>query len=149
MPTNLYGPGDNFNLDTSHVIPALIRKFFEATRDGKKEVVVWGSGAPYREFLYIEDLADACLFLMEHYNENEIINIGTGRDIMIKNLAERIRSIVGYEGSIAFDTRKPDGTPRKLLQVDKLTALGWDAPTSLDKGLKETISWYTKQAIIG
>lgn len=149
MPTNLYGPSDNFDLTTSHVIPALLRKFIEAKRDGKKEVVVWGTGRPYREFLYVDDLAQASLFLMEHYTGNEVINIGTGIDITIKDLAELIKKEVGFEGHILFDTSKPDGTPRKLLNVNKLTALGWQAPTSLDQGLAQTIAWCTQHAIFG
>ncbi len=149
MPTNLYGPADNFDLTTSHVIPALLRKFIEAKRDGKKEVVVWGTGRPYREFLFVDDLAQASLFLMEHYTGNEVINIGTGIDITIKDLAELIKKEVGFEGDILFDTSKPDGTPRKLLNVDKLRALGWQAPTSLDQGLAQTIAWCTRHAIFG
>lgn len=141
MPTNLYGPYDNFDLTTSHVIPALIRKCVQAKRDGKKEVVVWGTGTPYREFLFVDDLASACLFLMEHYTGNEPVNIGTGTDISIKDLMELIKKQVGFEGRIVFDTSKPDGTPRKLLNVDKLTALGWRASTSLEQGLAQTLVW--------
>lgn len=141
MPTNLYGPRDNFNLQTSHVIPALIRKMYEAKRDGKKEVVVWGTGAPYREFLFIEDLADACIFLMEHYSGNDPVNIGTGRDLTIKELVYQIKEIIGFEGAVVFDTSKPDGTPRKLLDVSKLATLGWQAKTDLKAGLEKTMRW--------
>lgn len=147
MPTNLYGPQDNFHPINSHVIPALIRKFYEAKRDGKKEVVVWGSGTPYREFLYIDDCADACLFLMDTYDGHEVINVGTGKDITIADVAHMIKKEVGFEGEIKFDTSKPDGTPRKLLNVDKLTALGWQAPTSLEEGLKKTVAWCTKKRL--
>lgn len=149
MPTNLYGPYDNFDLAASHVIPALLRKCIQAKRDGEKEVVVWGTGTPYREFLFVDDLADACLFLMEHYTGNEVINIGTGRDITIKDLAELIKKCVGFKGAIVFDADKPDGTPRKLLNVDKLTSLGWQAPTSLEEGLIQTIAWCKHSAIFG
>lgn len=142
MPTNLYGPHDNFNLETSHVIPALIRKIYNAKQSNDASVVVWGSGKPYREFLFVDDLADASLFLMNHYNGNEAINIGTGYDITIKELAERIKNIVGFEGTIIFDTQKPDGTPRKLLQSDKLKTIGWCASTTLEQGLRKTVEWY-------
>jgi GDP-L-fucose synthase len=141
MPTNLYGPGDNFHPATSHVIPALLRKFIEAKRDRKTEVVVWGTGAPYREFLYVDDLANACLFLMEHYTGNQLINVGTGTDIMIKDLANLIKKEVGFQGDIVFDTSKPDGTPRKLLNIDKLTNLGWCPSTPLEVGIRKTIAW--------
>lgn len=141
MPTNLYGPYDNFDSTTSHVIPALLKKCIQAKRDGKEEIVVWGTGTPYREFLFVDDLADASLFLMEHYTGNEPINIGTGTDISIKNLAELIKKQVGFEGRIVFDASKPDGTPRKVLNVDKLKALGWQASTTLEQGLAQTIAW--------
>ncbi len=141
MPTNLYGPCDNFNLETSHVIPALLRKFIEAKRAGASSVTIWGTGKPYREFLYIDDLAEACVFLMNGYDEKGIINIGMGKDITIGNLAHLIKEIVGYEGTIVFDPSKPDGTPRKLLDVKKLTNFGWQASTSLQSGLKQTIEW--------
>ena len=142
MPTNLYGPGDNFDLETSHVIPALIRKFHEAKVEGKPHVVVWGTGKPRREFLHVDDLADAALFLMQNYDGEEIINVGVGEDVSIRELAELIRDVVGYEGEIVFDTTKPDGTPRKLLDVSRLHALGWRARISLREGLEQTYAWY-------
>ena len=142
MPTNLYGPGDNFDLENSHVLPALIRKIHEAKIEGKKSVVIWGSGTPKREFLHVDDLADACLFLMTHYDDDAIVNVGAGKDISIKELAELIKDIVGFEGTLEFDTSKPDGTPRKLLDVSKLSDLGWDAKTSLEDGLRSTYQWY-------
>lgn len=144
MPTNLYGPNDNFDLENSHVLPALIRKFHEAKIEKKEEIILWGSGEIYREFLYVDDLADACLYLMNNYNDSEIINIGTGIDLKIKELAYKIKDIVDYEGKILWDTNKPDGTPRKLLDVGKLSALGWQAPTPLDEGLKKTYQWFIK-----
>ena len=142
MPTNLYGPGDNFDLESSHVIPALIRKFHEAKENGDREVVVWGTGTPLREFLYVDDLADACVFLMENYDSPEIINVGTGGDVSIGELAEAIGDVVGYKGKIVFDTTKPDGTPRKLLDVTKITKLGWKAETPFVEGLERTYAWY-------
>ena len=142
MPTNLYGPGDNFDLETSHVIPALLRKFHEAKVQGKPHVVVWGTGNPRREFLYVDDLADAAVFLMQHYDSEEIINVGVGEDISIRELAELIREVVGYQGEIVFDTSKPDGTPRKLLDVSRLHALGWRARIPLRQGLEQTYQWY-------
>ena len=141
MPTNLYGPNDNFDLKKSHVLPALLRKFCQAKQSNAKQVVVWGTGTPYREFLYVYDLADACLFLMNNYDGNELINVGTGVDLTISQLAHLIKKIVGYEGEIVFDTSKPDGTRRKLLHVDKLTRLGWKAPTSLESGIRKTLEW--------
>jgi len=142
MPTNLYGPGDNFDLETSHVIPALIRKFHESKIKGKDQVVVWGSGKPFREFLHVDDLADACLFLMHNYNSSEIINIGTGMDLSIAELAYLIKDIVGYDGNIVFDTSKPDGTPRKLLDVSKIFNMGWKPRITLEEGIRSTYSWY-------
>ena len=136
MPTNLYGPNDNYDLQNSHVLPALLRKFHEAKENGDTEVVVWGSGTPRREFLHTDDLADACLFLMEKYNEPGLVNIGVGEDISIKELAELIKDIVGYKGTIVFDTSMPDGTPRKLMDVSKLHALGWQASTGLREGVE-------------
>jgi GDP-L-fucose synthase len=136
MPTNLYGPNDNYDLNNSHVLPALIRKFHEAKQSEANEVVVWGSGSPRREFLHADDLADACYFLMENYNEAGLVNIGVGEDISIKELAEMIKAITGFEGHIVFDTNKPDGTPRKLMNVTKLTNLGWKAKTNLKEGIK-------------
>jgi GDP-L-fucose synthase len=142
MPTNLYGPGDNFDLHSSHVLPALLRKFHEAKESGVSEVVVWGSGTPKREFLHVDDLADACLFLMQNYEGSEIVNVGTGEDVTIRELAELIRDVVGYEGRLVFDTRKPDGTPRKLLDVSRMNGLGWAATIPLDQGVERTYEWY-------
>ncbi|QNU23484.1 GDP-L-fucose synthase [Geobacillus zalihae] len=142
MPTNLYGPNDNFDLHTSHVLPALIRKFHEAKETNAPYVEVWGTGTPRREFLYSDDLADACVFLMNNYEDNEIINVGVGEDISIKELAEKIKNIVGYQGEIKFDTTKPDGTPRKLVDVSKINALGWKASISLDEGLQKAYQWF-------
>ncbi|MCC3382048.1 GDP-L-fucose synthase family protein [Paenibacillus farraposensis] len=136
MPTNLYGPGDNFDLQTSHVLPALIRKFHEAKLNQAPTVEVWGSGTPRREFLHSDDLAEACLFLMNHYEGNEIVNIGVGIDISIRELAERVKEVVGYEGEITFNTSAPDGTPRKLVDVSRIAGLGWSARISLDEGLQ-------------
>jgi len=136
MPTNLYGPNDNYDLAKSHVLPALIRKIHTAKINGVPTVEVWGSGTPLREFLHVDDLSDACLFLMEHYNEPELINIGTGTDISIKDLALLIMKIAGYKGEIKFDSTKPDGTPRKLMDVNKLIALGWKPKISLEEGIK-------------
>jgi GDP-L-fucose synthase len=136
MPTNLYGPNDNYDLKTSHVLPALIRKFHEAKRDGLSEVTLWGTGTPRREFLHVDDLADACLFLMLHYNRPGPVNVGTGSDISIKELAVMIKEIVGYKGEIIHDLSKPDGTPRKLLNVQKLKDAGWEAKISLEQGIR-------------
>jgi len=145
MPTNLYGPNDNFDLEKSHVLPALIRKFHEAKIENKPYVEIWGTGKPRREFLYIDDLAYACVFLMENYNASDIgshINIGTGKDITIKELANLIKGIVGYTGSIKFNSNMPDGTLRKLLDVSKLTALGWQASYILEEGINMTYDWF-------
>ena len=142
MPTNLYGPGDNFHLANSHVLPALIRKFHEAKVSGAGEVVVWGSGTPRREFLHVDDLADACLFLMQHYDDERIINVGVGEDVSILELATLVQRVVGFEGRIVLDPSKPDGTPRKLLDVSRLTALGWRARIDLVDGIRETYRWY-------
>ncbi len=136
MPTNLYGINDNYHPENSHVLPALIRRFHEAKTLGLKEVVIWGSGSPRREFLYSDDLADACLFLMEEYNEKAIINIGCGEDVSIKELAEIVKEVTAYEGNLMFDTSRPDGTPRKLLDVSKIHELGWHHKTALKEGLK-------------
>ena len=144
MPTNLYGPGDNFDLETSHVLPALIRKFHEAKCFKQSYVEVWGTGIPRREFMYIADLAEACIFLMLHYNESEIINIGVGKDLTILELAEMIKEIVGYKGEIKFDHSKPDGTLRKLLEVSKIKALGWEAKYDIQKCITKTYEWYKK-----
>jgi GDP-L-fucose synthase len=142
MPTNLYGPGDNFDLQTSHVLPALIRKFHEAKERGKSSVTIWGTGEPRREFLHVDDLAEACLFLMNNYSGNEPINVGTGSDISIRELAELVSEVVGYTGEIAYDTTKPDGTPRKLLEVSRLNSLGWRAITPLKVGIERTYAWF-------
>ena len=142
MPTNLYGPGDNFDLLDSHVIPGLIRRFQEAKVQGAKEAVVWGTGTPRREFLYVDDLADACLFLMKNYHENEIINIGVGQDLTIKELAEMVAEVVGFRGSLVFDPSHPDGTPRKLLDISRLHQLGWRPQTTLKEGLQQTYDWF-------
>jgi GDP-L-fucose synthase len=135
MPTNLYGINDNYHPENSHVLPALIRRFHEAKVSGHKEVVIWGSGSPRREFLYADDLAEACLFLMDTYNEKEIINIGCGEDISIKELAEIVKEVTGFDGDLKFDISKPDGTPRKLLDVSKIHKLGWQHKTTLKDGL--------------
>jgi len=146
MPTNLYGPGDNFDLESSHVLPALIRKTHEALRAGAPEIIVWGSGTPRREFLHVDDLADAAVFLMLGYDTAEIINVGTGTDVTIRELAEMIRRAAGYTGKIVFDASKPDGTPRKLLDVSRLTALGWKPRVALADGIAETWRWYVENA---
>lgn len=138
MPTNLYGFGDNYHLQNSHVLPALIRKFHEAKINNEKEVVMWGTGKPLREFLFADDLADACYFLMKNYNEQDLINIGYGNDISILELAHKIKKVTGYEGEIINDTSKPDGTPRKLMDSSKLFSLGWRPSVSLDEGLQLT-----------
>jgi len=142
MPTNLYGPGDNFDLENSHVLPALLRKFHEAKLSGSKSVEIWGSGKPRREFLHVDDLADACVFLMRHYSNPEIINVGWGKDIGIAELAQLIAGVVGFEGRLEFDRSKPDGTLRKLLDTSRLTALGWQPTITLDDGVASTYEWY-------
>jgi len=142
MPTNLYGPNDNFDLTSSHVLPALLRKAHEAKTSGAREIVVWGSGTPRREFLHVDDLADACVFLLQNYDSPEIVNIGLGEDISIQQLVELICDVVGFEGPITFDASKPDGTPRKLLDVSKLTALGWHPSISLRDGIARTYQWF-------
>lgn len=145
MPTNLYGPGDNFDLESSHVLPAMIRKFHEAKTSGAKEVVLWGTGSPKREFLHVDDLADAVVFLMNNYSKSEIVNIGTGEDLSIKELAETIRTIIGFEGNIVWDTEKPDGTPRKWLDVNnRLHELGWRHSLDLKIGVGDTYDWFLK-----
>jgi len=146
MPTNLYGPNDNFDLQTSHVLPALIRKVHEAKRNGAKEVTVWGSGTPRREFLHVDDLADACFFLLENYNSPEIVNIGCGEDVSIRELAETVCDVIGFEGSLAFDTSKPDGTPRKLMHVGRLLALGWKPHIALKDGIRDAHDWFLKNS---
>jgi GDP-L-fucose synthase len=149
MPTNLYGPGDNFDLDTSHVIPALIRKFHEAARAGAASVSVWGTGTPRREFLHVDDLADACVHVMAVHDGSDLVNIGCGEDLPIGELARLIAEVVGYRGEIVFDTSKPDGTPRKLLDVARLTALGWRPRIGLRAGLEETVTWYRDAVGVG
>ena len=142
MPTNLYGPNDNFDLEKSHVFPALIRKFHEAKINKEAEVVVWGTGTPIREFLYVDDLAEACIYLMDNYNDDKIVNIGTGIGVTIRELAESIAKVVGYEGKLVFDTSKPDGTPIKINDVSYLNSLGWQAKTDLLSGIEKTYNWY-------
>lgn len=154
MPTNLYGPGDNFHPNHSHVLPALIRRFDEAVRNGSSEVVIWGSGTPKREFLFVDDMADACMFVLDLDKETyqretdpmlSQLNIGAGKDLTIKELAQTVADIVGFEGDLVFDHSKPDGTPQKLLDVSRLERLGWQATTSLENGIKKTYSWYKSQ----
>lgn len=142
MPTNLYGPNDNFDLKNSHVMPALIRKFHEAKENNAPYVEVWGTGKPLREFLYVDDMADACVFLMENYDGEEHVNIGTGEEVSIRALAEMIKEIVGFEGELRFNTDKPDGTPRKLLDVSRLKKIGWKYKIELNQGVKEVYKWY-------
>lgn len=142
MPTNLYGPGDNFDLATSHVLPALMRKFHEAKASGDPFVTLWGTGEQYREFMHVDEMADACLFLMRNYDSEEVINVGTGKELTIKELAEMIQEVVGFTGSIKWDTDKPGGTPRKLLDVSRLAKLGWTASISLRDGIASTYEWY-------
>ena len=146
MPTNMYGPGDNFDLENSHVLPALIRKFHDAKVRGDKSVTLWGSGSPLREFLHADDLASACLFLLENYDDEIAINVGTGTDISIRDLAELIKQIVGFEGEIQWDSSKPDGTPRKLLDASRLTKLGWKSSLGLEKGIAQTYKWFRESA---
>ncbi|MFA5995905.1 MAG: GDP-L-fucose synthase [Patescibacteria group bacterium] len=142
MPTNLYGPGDNFDLKNSHVLPALIRKFYEAKLNNTPTVTMWGTGTPKREFLYVDDLAEAVVYLMQQYDGSEIVNIGTGKDITIGELGKLIKNIIGYNGAIVYDATKPDGTPQKLLDVSRLKKLGWEAKVSLEDGIKQTVEWY-------
>ena len=144
MPTNLYGPNDSYDLDNSHVLPAMIRKFHEAKLEGKDSVEIWGTGTPKREFLYVDDLADACVFLMNVYSGSEIVNIGTGQDVTIAELATAVSITVGYEGGIHFNTNMPDGTPRKLMDVSKLERIGWKYKTSLKEGIEKTYKDYVK-----
>jgi GDP-L-fucose synthase len=144
MPTNLYGPNDNFDLDTSHVLPALLRKAHEAKVHGARELVVWGTGTPRREFLHVDDLADACVFLMERGYEGPLVNVGTGVDLTIRELAETVMSVVGLDAHIRFDAGKPDGTPRKLLDVWRMSALGWNPRIPLEQGLRETYEWFCR-----
>ncbi len=142
MPTNLYGPRDNFGLESSHVLPAMIRKFYEARQRGDRTVTIWGSGTPMREFLHVEDLADCCLFLMRHYDGAGHINVGTGQELSIADLADIVRRIVYREASIVYDDSKPDGMPRKVLDVTRLHQLGWKASTPLDRGIADTYAWF-------
>lgn len=150
MPTNLYGPNDNFDLENSHVLPALLRKFHEARGSGAPEVAVWGTGNPRREFLHVDDLADAAVFLMQRYDQEDVINIGAGEDVTIAELAAMIASITGYDGRIVFDSSKPDGTPRKLLDVSRITALGWRPRIPLEQGIRDVYRWFvTTRAAAG
>jgi GDP-L-fucose synthase len=146
MPTNLYGPGDNFDLKTSHVLPALIRKFHEAKVSGAGQVEIWGTGSPRREFLHVDDLADACLHLMQSYDDEPLVNVGCGEDISISELAALVGRIVGYDGAVVFDKSKPDGTPRKLLDVSRLGSLGWRPRIRLEDGIRTTYDWYRSNA---
>jgi GDP-L-fucose synthase len=146
MPTNLYGPGDNFDLQNSHVLPALIRRFHEAKVRGDDRVTVWGTGAPRREFLHVDDLAEAVLYLLQSYDAEPIVNIGWGEDITIRQLAELVLSAIGYSGRLEFDSSKPDGTPRKLLDVDRLTNLGWKPRISLEAGIAQTYAWFKEHS---
>lgn len=145
LPTNLYGPGDNFDLESSHVLPALLRKIGAAAASGAPSVKLWGTGTPRREFMYVDDLADACMFLMQHYSQEEPINIGRGEDLTISELAAKIATVTGFGGRFEFDTSRPDGTPRKILDVSRLNALGWHATTTLEAGLAATWNWYSGQ----
>ncbi len=147
MPTNLYGPNDNFNLETSHVLPALLRKIYNAKQNGDDTFEVWGTGTPRREFLHVDDLVDALFALMNHYNGDEIVNVGTGKDITIKDLVELIKEVVGYDGDIVFDISKQDGPPRKLLHVGKLKRLGWEAKTTLRDGIQHVLRWCTEHNV--
>ena len=145
MPTNLYGPNDNFDLETSHVMPALIRKFHEAKINSEHEVIVWGTGNPRREFLHVDDMADACIYLMQNFDATDVgefVNIGVGEDITISGLAELIRDVVGFEGELRYDTSRPDGTPQKLLDVSRMAGLGWKAKISLREGVEQVYKWY-------
>ena len=142
MPTNLYGPNDNFDLQSSHVLPALIRKFHEAKVNNQPTVEVWGTGTPLREFIYVDDMADACIFLMENYDGEQHVNIGTGEEVSIRQLAETVKEVVGFEGELVFNTNMPDGTPRKLTVVDKLHGLGWKHKVSLNEGIKLAYGWF-------
>jgi GDP-L-fucose synthase len=146
MPTNLYGPGDNFDLENSHVLPAMLRKFHEAKESGARQVVIWGTGSPLREFMHVDDLASAAVFLMREYSSGEIVNVGTGQEISILGLAELIREVTGYTGEIVLDAARPDGTPRKLLDVSRLLELGWKPAIGLREGIAQAYRWYVEQA---
>jgi GDP-L-fucose synthase len=147
MPTNLYGPHDNFNLETSHVLPALIRRFHEAKLSDNPTVTLWGTGRPRREFLFVDDMAEAAVFLMEQYQANDIMNVGCGEDVEIAELANRIKAIIGFTGDIIYDTTKPDGTPQKRLDCTKINQLGWKASTSLDAGIRKTYDWFLSEGV--
>jgi GDP-L-fucose synthase len=149
MPTNVYGPGDNFDLESSHVLPALIRRFHEAKQANAAQVTVWGSGTPMREFIHCDELAEACVFLMNSYSDEEIVNIGTGIDVTIRELAETVKDAVGFEGRLEWDTSKPDGTPRKLMDVSKLAALGWSSSLALKDGIAQTYAWFNEMQASG
>jgi GDP-L-fucose synthase len=149
MPTNLYGPGDNFDLEKSHVLPGMIRRMHEAKQRGDDRVVLWGSGSPRREFLHVDDAADAVLHLLESYDEPAPINVGVGEDLTVRELAERVQEVVGYRGELVWDTARPDGTPRKLLDVSRLTATGWTARTPLADGIRSTYAWFLENEIAG
>jgi len=142
MPTNLYGPGDNFSLQSSHVLPALIRKFDTAAKSGAADVEIWGTGTPRREFLHVDDLADACVFLMQSYSDIQPVNVGWGKDVSIAELAALVGKLTGFKGALRFDTSKPDGTPRKLLDVSRLKSAGWQASIPLEEGVRQTLAWY-------
>ena len=146
MPTNLYGPADNFDLKNSHVLPALIRRIHEAKLRGENSVAVWGTGTPRREFLYVDDLADACLFLMRSHDSGELVNVGWGQDVSIRELAELVRAVVGFPGELQFDTTRPDGAPRKLLDVGRMAALGWSPRVRLDAGVELTYRWFVQHS---
>jgi GDP-L-fucose synthase len=146
MPTNLYGPGDNFDLQNSHVLPALIRRFHEAKVRGDASVTVWGTGTPRREFLHVDDLADAVAFMLLNYDDEDIVNVGWGEDVTIRELAETVMAVVGYTGSLIFDTSKPDGTPRKLLDVSRLNKLGWRPSIPLKPGIEATYKWFSEHS---
>jgi GDP-L-fucose synthase len=144
MPTNLYGPNDNFDLNSSHVMPAMIRKFHDAKVNNAENVELWGSGTPLREFLYVDDMADACVFLLENYSGEQHVNIGTGKEVSIKELAQTVKKIVGFEGNIIWNSSMPDGTPRKLTNVDKLHGIGWNHKVELEEGIRLAYSWYVE-----
>ena len=146
MPTNMYGPGDNFDIQNAHVLPALMRRFHDAKLRGEKTMTVWGTGTPRREFLHVDDLSDAILYLMQNYDAEEIVNIGWGEDLTIRSLAELVMSVVGYSGDVVFDESKPDGTPRKLLDVSRLNSLGWQPKIRLEDGIRETYQWFLQHA---
>jgi GDP-L-fucose synthase len=149
MPTNLYGPNDNYDLHTSHVLPALIRKVHEAKQSGARSISVWGSGQPRREFLHTDDLADACLFLLNHHDQPDLVNVGCGEDVTIRELAEIVCEVLGFDGSLEFDPNKPDGTPRKLLDISKIKSLGWSPKTPLRDGIADAYLWFLENYAAG